>query len=194
MGPICLGPKSVTLKKRKQIGKRKTERKEEREKKTHMPKFHQQADPTLSMVRSSWNLEERFKTWVATIWTVEIIFWAQQLVLLAMNNNNVFWGILSSIFLVFFAKRDYIIQGYMCSWCILVASRDYSREDKCNPLLLIVEIWTGLGPMVFPFALGGFPRKNSSIWFIFLLHEFIYLLIVVAITYWIFHKEMVEKS
>ena len=82
----------------------------------------------------------------------------------------------------------------MCSWCILVASRDYSREDKCNPLLLIVEIWTGLGPVVFPFALGGFPRKNSSIWFIFLLHEFIYLLIVVAITYWIFHKEMVEKS
>ena len=43
----------------------------------------------------------------------------------------------------------------------MVASRDYSREDKCDPLLLIVEVWTGLGLVVFPFALRGFPCKNS---------------------------------
>ena len=76
----------------------------------------------------------------------------------------------------------------------LVASKDYSREERCNPLLLIVEVWIGLGPVVFSFALGGFPRKNSGVWFIFPLHEFIYLLLLVAITYLILHKEMVEKS
>ena len=75
----------------------------------------------------------------------------------------------------------------------LAASKDYSREDKCNLLLLIMEVWTGLGPVVFPFALGGFSHKNSNVWFIFLLHEFIYLLLVVAITYLILHKEKVEK-
>ena len=47
--------------------------------------------------------------------------------------------------------------------------------------------------MVFPFALGGFSHKNSSVSFIFLLHEFIYLLLVIAITYLILHKENVEK-
>ena len=75
----------------------------------------------------------------------------------------------------------------------LVVFRDYSRQDKCNPLLLIVEFWTGLGPVVFPFTLGVFPRKNSGVWFIFPLHEFIYLLLLVAITYLILYKEMVEK-
>ena len=45
----------------------------------------------------------------------------------------------------------------------LAASKDYSREDRCNPLLLIMEVWTGLGPVVFPLALGGFPRKNSGV-------------------------------
>ena len=47
--------------------------------------------------------------------------------------------------------------------------------------------------MVFPFTLGGFPRKNSGVWFIFLLHEFIYLLLLVDIVYLVLHKEMVEK-
>ena len=75
----------------------------------------------------------------------------------------------------------------------LAAFRDYSKKDKCNPLLLIVEVWTGVGPVVFFFASEGFPLKNSSVWFIFLLHEFIYLFLLVAITYLILHKEMVEK-
>ena len=76
----------------------------------------------------------------------------------------------------------------------LVAFRDYFREDRCNPLLLIVEVWTELGPVVFSLALGGFPSKNFGVWFIFSLHEFIYLLLLVTITYLILYKEMVEKS
>ena len=48
--------------------------------------------------------------------------------------------------------------------------------------------------MVFPFALGGFPRKKFGVWFIFPLHQFIYLLLLVAITYLILYKEIVEKS
>ena len=83
----------------------------------HLPKFHQQVDPASYVLWSSWNFDERFETWVATIWMVEIKFWAQELVLLSINSNSVFLGILSPSFLVF-AKRDYIIQGYMCSLCI----------------------------------------------------------------------------
>ena len=45
----------------------------------------------------------------------------------------------------------------------LEASTDYSREDRCNPLLLIVDVLTGLDPVVFPFALGGFPCKNYGV-------------------------------
>ena len=63
----------------------------------------------------------------------------------------------------------------------LAASRDYSRKDKYNPLLLIVEAWTGLGPVVFLFALGGFPRKNSDVWFIFV--AWIYLFIAASCYY-----------
>ena len=48
--------------------------------------------------------------------------------------------------------------------------------------------------MVFPFTLGGFLHKNFGVSFIFPLHEFIYLLLLVVITYLIFHKENVEKS
>ena len=102
-------------------------------------------------------------------------------------------GILSPIFLCFFCQerlynpRIYILSMY------LEAYRDYSREDRYNPLLLIVEVWIGLGPLVFPFALGGFPHKSYGVWFIFPLHEFIYLLLLVAITYLILHKEIVEK-
>ena len=48
--------------------------------------------------------------------------------------------------------------------------------------------------MVFPFTLRGFPRKNFGVRFIFPLHGFIYLLLLVVITYLISHKEMVEKS
>ena len=48
--------------------------------------------------------------------------------------------------------------------------------------------------MAFPFALKGFPRKNYGVRFIFLLHEFICLLLLVVIAYLILHKEMVEKS
>ena len=47
--------------------------------------------------------------------------------------------------------------------------------------------------MAFPFALKGFPRKNYGVRFIFLLHEFICLLLLVVIAYLILHKEMVEN-
>ena len=70
----------------------------------------------------------------------------------------------------------------------------FFRGSRCNLLLLIVEVWTRLGPVVFPFALRGFPCKYSGLWFIFPLHEFIYVLLLVAITYLILYKEMVEKS
>ena len=48
--------------------------------------------------------------------------------------------------------------------------------------------------MVFSFASEGFPRKNSGVWFIFLLYEFIYLLLLGDIAYLVLHKEMVENS
>ena len=132
----------------------------------HLPKFDQQVDPASSMVRSSWNLEERFETRVATIWTMEIRFLAQELVLLPLNSNNVF-GYTFSNFLCFFRQerlynpRLYVLLMY------LEASRDYSREYMCTPLLLIVEVWTGLSLVVFPFALGGFRRKNYGVRFFF---------------------------
>ena len=61
----------------------------------------------------------------------------------------------------------------------LVASRDYSREDMCTPSLLIVEVWTGLSPMVFPFTLGGFPCKNYGVWFFFFV-AWVYLFITTS--------------
>ena len=70
VGLICLGPKSVTLNKKMRSRKGKTKRREEGE----SIYIYQQADPTSSMVQSSWNLEEMFETRVATIWTVEIRF------------------------------------------------------------------------------------------------------------------------
>ena len=75
----------------------------------------------------------------------------------------------------------------------LAAYRDYFRKDSCNSLLLIVEIWTGLDLVVFLFAFEGFSCKNSYVWFIFLLNEFIYLLLLVDIVYLVLHKEMVGK-
>ena len=75
----------------------------------------------------------------------------------------------------------------------LVASRDYSIKDRCNSLLLIVEVWTGIGPVVFSFALRGFLRKNSRVLFIFLLHEFIYLLLLIVIAYLILYKKNGRK-
>ena len=109
---------------KKKLEKIKTERRE-RKKRISLPRFHQRADPASSEVWSSWNLKEKFETQVATIWTVEIIFWAWELILLPVNSNNIFC-ILSPIFFVF-AKRDCIIQGYMCSWYI------------CQPLDIILE-------------------------------------------------------
>ena len=45
VGPICLGTKSVTLKrKRKKSDWEKKQREEKRERKTHLPRFHQQVD------------------------------------------------------------------------------------------------------------------------------------------------------
>ena len=123
MGPIFLEPKLVIIKKQKQKQKeieekRKTERREKKkEKHISLPRFHQIIDLASFVVRSSWNLEERFETRVATIWTVKIKFWARKLVLLPMNSNDMFFGILYPIFFVF-SKRDYIIEGYMCCWCI----------------------------------------------------------------------------
>ena len=124
---------------------------------------------------------------------MEIKFWSWELVLLPINNNYVFWGILSPIFLCFFCQ-DKFYNPRLYMFLMYLTASNYSREDRCNPLLLIVEVWIRLSPMVFLFAFGGFPRKNSSVWFIFLLHEFIYLLLLVTITYLILHKEMVEKS
>ena len=76
----------------------------------------------------------------------------------------------------------------------LATSRDYSRKDRYNPLLLIVEVWIGLGLVIFSFASEGFSRKNFGVWFIFLLHEFIYLFLLGDIAYLVLHKEMVENS
>ena len=45
----------------------------------------------------------------------------------------------------------------------------------------------------FSLRIGGFPHKNYGVWFIFLLDEFIYLLLLVDIAYLVLHKEMVEK-
>ena len=104
-----------------------------------------------------------------------------------------FWVVFIQFSLLFCQERLYNPRLYVLLM-YLIAYKDYSREDGCNPLLLIVKVWAGLGPMVFPFALGGFPRKNYGVWFIFPLHEFIYLLLLVVITYLILNKEMVEKS
>ena len=68
------GPSKLHLKKKKsKSGKKKTQRREEREK-IHLLRFRQQADLASSVVRSSRNLEEMFETRVATISTVEIKF------------------------------------------------------------------------------------------------------------------------
>ena len=88
-GPHILGAQVSYIKKRKR-GDWETERREERGK-TYLPIFHQQVNPASSVVWSSWNLEERFETRVATIWMVEIRFWAWEMVLVPMNSNDVFW-------------------------------------------------------------------------------------------------------
>ena len=113
--------------------------------------------------------------------------------LLLMNSNDVFF-ILSPIFLCFFYQERLYNPSIYVLLMYLAAFIDYFRKDKCNPLLLIVEVWTELGLVVFLFALEGFPCKNYGIWFIFLLHEFIYLLLLVVSTYLILHKEIVKKS
>ena len=71
----------------------------------------------------------------------------------------------------------------------LTASKYYSRKDRYNPLLLIIEDWTVLDHVIFPFAL----MVLHNIWFIFLLHEFIYALLLVDIAYLVLYKEIVEK-
>ena len=58
--------------------------------------------------------------------------------LVTFYSNNIF-GILSPIFLCFFCQeRLYNIKLYVLLM-YLAASRDYSKEDRCNPLLLIAE-------------------------------------------------------
>ena len=56
-----------------------------------------------------------------------------------------------------------------------------------------MEVWTGLGPVIFPFALRVFRVNILVSDLFFMLHEFIYLLLLVDITYLVLHKEMVEK-
>ena len=104
-------------------------------------------------------LKIRGEVWNSSSYNLNggIRFWARELMLLPTNRNSVF-GILSPIFFVF-TKRDCIIQAYMCVLMYLATFRDYSRKDKCNSLLLIVEDWTELGLVVFPFALGVFHVK-----------------------------------
>ena len=100
-GPHMLGSQ-VSYIKKKRSGKEK-QREEKREKKTHMSKFHQQVNLASSVVWLSWNLEKRFKTRVATIWTVKIRFWARAPVLLLVNSNDVFGYSFSNFFFVSFA-------------------------------------------------------------------------------------------
>ena len=129
----------------------------------HLPRFHQQDDLISSVVQSSWNLEENFEIWVATIWTMKIKFWAWELVLLHVNSNNVF-GYTFSNFLCFFLSQERLYNLRLYAFLMdLAASKDYFRKDRCNALLLILEVWTGLGLVVFPFAFGGFPSKNYGV-------------------------------
>jgi hypothetical protein len=44
--------------------------------------------------------------------------------------------------------------------------------------LLIVEVLTGLGPVVFPFTPEGFPRKNFGVWLWWLLDLFFCIVLV----------------
>ena len=115
------------------------------------------------MVRSSWNLKKRFETWVATIWMVEIRFWARELVLLSVNSNIVFF-MLSLIFFCFSCQERLYNPILYVLLMYLIASKYYFREDRCNSLLFIVKVWTVLSLMVFPLIQERF---------IFLLHEFI---------------------
>ena len=124
---------------------------------------------------------------------MKIRFWARELVFLPVNSNIVFWYTFSNFLCFFFCQERFYNPRLYVLLVYLATSKDYSRKDRCNPLLLIVEVWTELSPVVFPFALRGFPHKNFGVWIIFLLHEFIYLFLLVAITYLILHKEIVEK-
>ena len=54
------------------------------------------------------------------------------------------------IFVVFQEWRVFVVS---------IANSICPREIVVNPYS-IVEDFTGLGPMVFPFSLEGFPRKN----------------------------------
>ena len=136
-------------------------------------------------------MEERFKTQVSIIWMVEIRFWARNLILLLIDSNDAF-GILSPFFLYFCQEKLYNPKLYVFLMYLIV-SKYYSKKDSCNPLLLITNVWTRLNPVGFSFELEGFSCKNSDVWFIFLLYEFIYLLLLVDITYLVLHKEMIEK-
>ena len=75
----------------------------------------------------------------------------------------------------------------------LASFKDYSRKDMCNSLLLIMEVRTRLGPVVFPFTLGVFHIKILVFDLFFMLHEFIYLFLLVDIVYLVLHKEMAEN-
>ena len=63
-----------------------------------MPRFHQRYDATLSMVWSSLNLEERFKTHKSSIWTVKIGFGVLESHLSAKIESLFWWAFLSELF------------------------------------------------------------------------------------------------
>ena len=142
------------------IGERKNREKRREKRKTYL--IAQISSKRRScFIRGPIKLKFEGKVWNSSSYNMnsEIRFWARELVLLPLNSNDIFLGIIYPIFLCFFFQerlynpRLYVLLMY------LVASRDYSREDKCNPLLLIVEVWTGLDPVVFPIALGVFHIK-----------------------------------
>ena len=114
-----LGPKSVTFKK--------TGRREEREEKTHLPRFYQQINAASSVVRLSWNLEKRFETQVATIWTIRSDFELGNWCYCPWTVTTLF-GILSSIFIYLFCQERLYNSRLYVLLMYLTASRDYSRE------------------------------------------------------------------
>jgi hypothetical protein len=52
----------------------------------------------------------------------------------------------------------------VCILDVVITSRYCFREDNFgSPLLLIVEVLTGLGPVIFPFTPESFLRKNFGV-------------------------------
>ena len=148
VGSICLGTKSVTLKKKKWLGKRKNkEKRREREKRICLNFINKSISLHLwsdwveiwrrglkvkYLQSERWRSDFELGNWCYCQWTIRR-FWYTFSNFLCFSQNRLY------------NPRLYVLLMY------LAASRVYFREDRCNPLLLIVEVWTGLGLVVFPF-------------------------------------------